>query len=90
MGYGTAISMKGAELRGEIREYAALHYHLTANHYPPIPEAMIPVAQRAIMLASDGLYDEEIELPEGWIVNGKHALTVREVVDIMHLQAFIQ
>ena len=29
-------------------EEAALHWHLTANHYPPIHECFLPIAQQVI------------------------------------------
>lgn len=41
----------------------ALSWHLTSNHYPPLPTFFIPVAERAIELGQDEEWDELIDLP---------------------------
>lgn len=44
---------------------AALHWHLTSNHFPPLPAFFVPVAQAAIEFGQNEEWDEEIELPKG-------------------------
>lgn len=68
---------------------AALHYHLTANHYPPLPVELIPVAAEAIRRAVDG-DDDPIRLPDGVAYrNGATTVTPGEAVTSMHLDAFV-
>ena len=86
MGYFSALDM----LRHANRN-VALRWHLQSNHYPPIPDCMLPVIRRAITAAAHGKWDRMLRLPEG--VNhkkyGKRA-PVWEVVKHAHLDAFIE
>lgn len=88
MGYGNAIGMKHIVDEGLDLDVALL-WHLTSNHFPPIPEAMIPVARKAIEHASANEWDEQIDFPAGWVVNDASQMSVRRIVEIMHLDAFI-
>lgn len=70
---------------------AALHYHLTANHYPPIPTEMIPVAKSAIEAAAAGDYERLIELPGGITYkDGSTEVPAYTVIESLHLDAFVQ
>lgn len=40
-----------------------LSWHLSGNHYPPIPQVMIPVCIQAIEAMKDGDTDREIPMP---------------------------
>jgi len=75
---------------GDVKLDAALLWHLTSNHYPPVPEAMIPVASKAIEFANCGEWEESIQFPNGWVVNGLEEMSVSKIVEIMHLDAFIE
>lgn len=88
MGYGNAIGMKHIVDEGLDLDVALL-WHLTSNHYPSIPEAMIPVARKAIEHANANEWDEQIDFPAGWVVNDASQMSVRRIVEIMHLDAFI-
>lgn len=44
---------------------AALRWHLTYNHYPPVPDSMISPCRAAIEAASRGDWEREIALPSG-------------------------
>ena len=61
----------------------ALRWHLTSNHYPPIHEVFMPIAERAIELAQDEEWDTILDLP-----NGKR-LSVAEVIEGLHLDCFL-
>jgi hypothetical protein len=73
----------------------AMSYHLTANHYPPVPESMVPVCIEAVMLAADIYMDdvdgavEEIELPEGVSFRGRETAPISNIIEAHHLDAFI-
>lgn len=69
----------------------ALHWHLTANHYPPVNSVFIPVAKTAIekgveaVLADDyEILDEPVVLPNDMIK------TYGELIEGLHLDSFIE
>ena len=49
----------------------ALSIHLSSNHYPPIPQVMIPVCIEAIDAAWEDDLDREIQLPFDGEKDGK-------------------
>lgn len=73
-----------------------LHYHLQYNHYPPVPERVIPYAAAAIDLANDGDTELVIRLsfddgsvgtltrPDG------SEVTVAELIEELHLEGFLE
>jgi len=61
----------------------AVTIHLSSNHYPPVHKAFVPVAVRAIELASDGQWDEDLEMPNGL------TRSVYFIVDGLHLHPFV-
>jgi hypothetical protein len=67
---------------------AALTWHLTANHFPPVPEAWVPVCERVI----HGLRDETLtmrDMVENPVNPGlKH--TVSAIVHTLHLNAWLE
>lgn len=48
---------------GNVSLTGAVSWHLSSNHYPPLPAFFVPVAIRAIELARDEEWDEDIDLP---------------------------
>lgn len=86
---GTLQAMEMAEHGPSLD--VSLHWHLTSNHYPPVSPQFIDPAKEAIekaveaMLTEDEtLWQDEIELPNGNIV------TVAQIVEGLHLDAFVQ
>ena len=68
----------------------ALRWHLGHNHYPPLPESLLPVAKLAISLASKpGNWNVELELPDGIKYRNKTFAPVRACVEEWHLDSFI-
>lgn len=80
MGYKIAHDIADSSL--PLRE--KLSWHLQGNHYPPVDEMFIPVAERAIRYASEGRNEEFIDMPNG--------LTRRVdfIVENLHLEPFIE
>lgn len=70
--------------------HVAMHYHLTSNHYPPLPSALIEPCFAAIEAAQEGDYQRLIDLPEGLLLRGSHQATAEELVDTCHLDGFIE
>lgn len=90
MGTGNAQTMNQQVKQGAVDLDTALLWHLTSNHYPPVPAAMVPVAKKAIEHANLGEWDASVEFPKGWVVNNLSRMEVSKIVEIMHLDAFIE
>lgn len=85
----------------DIQNFASLDvslaWHLSGNHYPPIPSSMIPIAKEAIEKAQEyqftldqDLLDYRIELPDGVSFRGSTAAPVRDIMEGLHLWDFVQ
>jgi len=61
----------------------ALAFHLQNNHFPPISQAFIPIAEEAIDKANDGDHDTMIRLPNG------RTLPVHMIIEGLHLDCFL-
>jgi len=84
MGY-----LQAAEMIDQAGHAQALSWHLSANHYPPVPAIMIPICQEAINLANDGDYDVEITLPENVLYKGRPSAPVWAIIEQHHLEVFL-
>lgn len=90
MGTTGAMGMADNVNEGLVSLDAALHWHLTSNHFPPVPTTMIPVAKAAIEALNDDDGDREIPLPEG--IETRDGLTVLpawRVSESLHLWSFV-
>ena len=68
----------------------ALSWHLSANHFPPLPPELLPVAKRAIAKASADQWDDELKLPAGIRYRDASSAPVYACVEAWHLDAFIE
>lgn len=66
-----------------------IQWHLTSNHYPPVPVAMVPVCIEAIDHANEGNWEEMIKLPEGISWLGQSMSPVHAIVEQHHLDTWI-
>ena len=90
MGYGNALGMAEQVVNGLVSLENALHYHLTANHYPPFPAYMVTPAQQAIQLGNQGEWDQLVDLPEGVRHNTYGAsVPAQVVIASLHLEVFL-
>lgn len=85
MGMTTALDLaaSGVDLRVQ------LSYHLSANHYPPVPKEMVQVCLDAIDLANEGEWEARVSLPDGATYRGETTAPVWAVVEGHHLFAWI-
>lgn len=91
MGHTQAAAFAEAVADGEVSLEAALEYHLTANHFPPIPRSVIPVAVKVIELANVGEFDADVELPDGITYrDGRSSAPVWACCEAWHLDAFLE
>ena len=90
MGSITAIGLADTTLDLETQ----LKYHLTGNHYPPIPTVMVQPCIEAIDAYYDKDYSRKIELPylnEVQITwKGNTWTTASALVSHAHLEWFIE
>ena len=75
--------LQAEEMVARLSQEQALRWHLQYNHYPPIDEVFIPIAEQAIELANVGDWEVELELPNGL------EKAVSFIVEGMHLESFL-
>lgn len=85
MGSNTAYEL--AENVIDIKQ--SIYFHLTGNHYPPVPSAMVEPCVEAIYSASEGEWDKLIQLPSGVSWKGQNNAPVKAFVEAFHLEAWI-
>jgi hypothetical protein len=84
MGYTTA-----SDLAENISLDAGLAYHLQANHYPPVPVAMVDACIATIEAYQDEDYQREITLPEGVSWRGQNTAPASAIAEAHHLDAWL-
>jgi len=84
MGYTTALA-----LEENVSIDAGLAYHLQANHYPPVPVAMVQPCIDAIDAFYDEAYDRLIELPGGITWRGQSSAPASAIAEAHHLDAWL-
>lgn len=90
-------SLQAQDIQNFASLEVSLHWHLTSNHYPPIPTTMVPIAKEAIENAQEYQYDEDgqlldylIDLPQGITWRGHTRAPVGAIMDELHLWDFVQ
>lgn len=84
MGYLSAQAMAQATNLS-----TALHWHLTTNHFPPVPASMVGPCMEAIEAIQEDDSERMIDLPEGITWKGQSAAPAWEIAESHHLDAFI-
>lgn len=68
----------------------SLEWHLTSNHYPPIPKSMIDPCLEAIEAYKEEDYQKQIRLPEGVGYKGLVTAPASAIVESHHLEAWLE
>lgn len=89
MGYQSALSMAGAADEMGLELETVLSWHLTSNHYPPVPTSMIGPCKEAIEAFGDEDYDRLINLPDGISWRDQTQVPASVIVEGHHLEAFL-
>ena len=84
MGYTTALG-----LAEDLSLEAGLAYHLQANHYPPVPVAMVQPCIDAIDAFYDEDYDRLINLPEAITWRDQTTAPASAIIEAHHLDAWL-
>lgn len=90
MGNATAQDMAEQVDTGGLSLYEALKYHLTVNHFPPVPEALVPVCVRIVEEQGQWGYDDTITLPEDVRWRGQTTAPIQAVIEEFHLDSFLE
>lgn len=85
MGYTTAL-----DLADNLSLDAGIAYHLQANHYPPVPVAMVDACIEAIEAYNEEDYYREIELPAGVSWRGQLSAPASAIIEAHHLDPWLQ
>jgi len=89
MGSQTASEWSEQVAIGRLKLENALSYHLTGNHFPPLPTSLIPCCIKAINNGNNGLWDKGIKLPVGITWKGKKTAPTRDCIQAWHLSFFL-
>jgi hypothetical protein len=84
MGLTTAF-----DLQENLSLETGLAYHLQANHYPPVPVAMVDACIEAIDAYHEEDYNRLIELPAGITWRGETSAPASAIADAHHLDAWL-
>lgn len=89
MGHVAAAGMAEGVADGLASLESALHWHLSSNHYPPVPDSMIAPCIAAIEAGNEDDWERQIELPEGVTWRDETQAPAYAVIESHHLQAFL-
>lgn len=92
MGNTVAMGFASAVNDGLTSLDSALHYHLTCNHYPPLPSSLVGPAKRAIQKANRGEWDANVSLRDTDVTHNRYGklVPVSVLVEGLHLDAFLE
>lgn len=93
-------ALQAAEMAELMDSRSGMAWHLTSNHYPPVPVTMVDACLEAIDAAFEDDWDREIQLPiDGLDRNGEpFQITWRgqstapawAIIEGHHLQAWLE
>ena len=67
----------------------AISIHLSANHYPPVPQSMVLPCIEAIEAYHELDSDREIAMPEGVSYRGRNTAPAWAIIEQHHLEAWL-
>ena len=83
-------SLQAQEMSELLPLEQAIEWHLTSNHFPPIPKSMVPVCIEAIQHANEGNFDKLVALPEGVGYKGLTVAPVLAIIEQHHLDNWVE
>jgi hypothetical protein len=85
VGYLSTVEMLSSS--GDVE--SVLSWHLSANHYPPMPVSMVAPCLAAIEAFADEDFDRVVELPDGVEYRDESSAPAWVVVEVCHLEGFL-
>lgn len=67
----------------------AVSIHLSANHYPSVPQSMVAPCVEAIHRGIEEDWDARVSLPEGVTWRGESTAPAYAIIEAHHLDEFI-
>ena len=83
-------SMQAREMAELADLDTALKWHLSSNHYPPLPLELLDSVKEAIENGNAGEWDAEITLPEGITYQERSSAPTWAAIQAWHLDAFLE
>ncbi len=65
-------------------------WHFSSACVPPVPQLMVSLAVSAIGYAVNDCWDKVLELPEGVTWRDLTEVSVRNIIESLHLDAFVE
>jgi len=84
-----AVSAKAMAEMDTVNLRTALSWHLTSNHYPPVPTTMISACIEALDNANEGSWEKLVGLPEGVKYQGLTTAPTHAIINQHHLESFL-
>lgn len=82
-------ALSAMDMADQVDIRTALSWHLTSNHYPPIPTSMIEPCIQAIDACNEGVSNEDIQLPIGVYYKGRDTAPAWVIAEQHHLDFWI-
>ena len=83
-------SLQAQEMAEMLEIESAISWHLQANHYPPVPQSMVPACLEAIENAIAGDWLKTVELPAGTTYRGSRFAPTDAIIDQHHLETWVE
>jgi hypothetical protein len=83
-------ALSATDMAEQVDIRTALSWHLTSNHYPPVPTSMIEPCIEAIDAYNDGDPYRDIDLPEGVFYRGQAHAPAYDIIEQHHLDFWIE
>ena len=90
MGTASVTGVAEGVANGSISLFQALKWHLTVNHIPPVPVAMVEVCIRIVETQGEWGYDDTISLPEDVRWRYENQAPIHAVIEAFHLEPFLE
>ena len=83
-------SLQAMEMAEMLDIESAISWHLQSNHYPPVPQSMVPACIEAIENALAGEWLKKVELPAGTTYRGSTHAPTDAIIDQHHLHPWVE
>lgn len=90
MGSTQVLGFAEAVTEGQVSLAAAVHWNLTANHWPPLPGQLVGPVVEAIASCQAQEWDSRISLPEGMTLAGSATVSAGDLVEATHCWPFVE
>jgi hypothetical protein len=83
-------SLQAVEMAEMLTMEDAIAWHLTSNHYPPVPLSMVEPCIEAIQNALEGNWYKPVELPKPVSYKGSSHAPSSAIIEQHHLDPWLE